>query len=151
MFAALLQAFANIDPSRAARRVGRSIVDFAIVGVCILVGVAFLIAAAFILVAERYGAVYACLGFGGLFIAVAIGVLIVHRIRSARDARAQKRRAKEAQAAQMTTMAGAAAMAVLPALLKGRGGLIQLALPLIAMAAYAIYKENSDRDGDAEQ
>lgn len=145
MLAKLVQAFTAIDATRAARRVRRAVITFAIAGLCLFLGVAFLIAAGFMLAVERFGAVHACLGFGAIFMGLAVAALAAHRILTARAAR---RRAQEAKATQIKTLAGATAMAVLPALLKGRGGVLQLALPLLAMAAYAIYKENAPDEGD---
>jgi predicted PurR-regulated permease PerM len=48
-----------------------------------------------------------------------------------------------------------AALAVLPALLKGRGGLGVILGPVVALAAYAIYRENvkpgpEDPDGGGD-
>jgi O-antigen/teichoic acid export membrane protein len=145
MLAALLRAVTTLDPSRATRRLRRAVIDYAIAGICLVIGFAFLVAAGFILAVERFGALYASLGFAGLFFCFAVAALVVHRIMASVS---KRRRAEEAKSTQLKTLAGATAVAVLPALLRGRGGLLELALPLLAMAAYAIYKENTPDDYD---
>lgn len=145
MLAVLIQSLAAGETMRVAKRVRRAMIDYLIAGVCLAIGVGFLIAAGYIFVAERYGALYTALGFGLGFIAIAGIALAVHAIRSRLEA---KRRAEEARKAQLTTLAGAAALTVLPALLKGRGGVLQMLAPLLAMAAYTIYRENTAGDGD---
>jgi len=147
MLATLIQSIAAGETSRAAKRVRRAAIDYLIAAICLGIGIGFLIAAAFIFVAERYGPLYTSLGFGFIFIALAGAALISHRLISSMQA---KRRAEEARAAQLTTLAGAAAFAILPTLLKGRGGLVQLLTPVLAMAAYAIYKENGERAREDE-
>ena len=147
MLAALIQSIVSGETTRAAKRVRRAMIDYVIAGICMGIGLGFLIAAAYIFVAERYGALYTAIGFGLGFIALAGVALIVHRIISGIQA---KRRAEEARAAQVQAIAGAAAFAILPALLKGRGGLVSLLAPVAAMVAYAIFKENSDRAGDED-
>ncbi|MFH1793004.1 MAG: hypothetical protein ABIK36_18370 [Pseudomonadota bacterium] len=147
MLAALIQSIVSGETTRAAKRVRRAMIDYVIAGICLGIGLGFLIAAAYIFVAERYGALYTAIGFGLGFIALAGVALIVHRIISGIQA---KRRAEEARAAQVQAIAGAAAFAILPALLKGRGGLVSLLAPVAAMVAYAIFKENSDRAGDED-
>jgi hypothetical protein len=148
MLAALIQSIVSGETTRAAKRVRRAMIDYMIAGICLAIGLGFLIAAAYIFVAERYGPLYTAIGFGLGFIALAGVALIVHRIISGIQA---KRRAEEARAAQMQAIAGAAAFAILPALLKGRGGLVSLLAPVAAMVAYAIFKENSDLGRDDDQ
>jgi hypothetical protein len=147
MLATLIQSIAAGETSRAAKRVRRAAIDYLIAGICLAIGVGFLIGAAFIFVSERYGPLYTSLGFAFIFIALAGVALVVHRIVSGMQA---KRRAEEARAAQLKTLAGAAAFAILPTLLKGRGGIVEILTPILAMAAYAIYKENGERAQDEE-
>ena len=148
MLAALIQSIVSGETTRAAKRVRPAMIDYMIPGICLAIALRFLIAAAYIFVAERYGPLYTAIGFGLGFIALAGVALIVHRIISGIQA---KRRAEEARAAQMQAIAGAAAFAILPALLKGRGGLVSLLAPVAAMVAYAIFKENSDLGRDDDQ
>jgi hypothetical protein len=147
MLAALIQSIVSGETTRAAQRVRRAVIDYMIAGICLAIGVGFLIAAAYIFVADRYGPLYTAIGFGLGFIALAGVALIVHRIISGIRA---KRRAEEARAAQLQALAGAAAFAILPALLKGRGGLISLLAPIAAMVAYAIIRENSETGEDPD-
>lgn len=145
MLAAILRALMTLDASRVTSRLSRAVVDYTIAGTCLLIGLVFLLAAGLVFAVERYGAIEACLGFGAGFIVLALLAVIVHKIRSRLAAR---RFAKEAKAAQLKTLASATAVALLPALLKGRGGLIGAMLPVLVMAAYAIYNENAPRPGD---
>jgi formate/nitrite transporter FocA (FNT family) len=142
MLAQVIQFIAAGETSRAAQRIRRAMTSYLIAGICLAIGIGFLIAAGYIFVAERYGPLWTAVGFGAGFILMAGVALIVHRIVSTVQAR---KRAEEARAAQMTALAGALTVAVLPSLLKGRGGLLQIIVPALAMAGYAIYKENSDR------
>lgn len=148
MLAALIQSIVSGETTRAAKRVRRAMIDYMIAGICLAIGLGFLIAAAYIFVAERYGPLYTAIGFGLGFIALAGVALTVHRIISGIQA---KRRAEEARAAQLQALAGATAFAILPALLKGRGGFISLLAPVAAMVAYAIFKENSDLGRNDDQ
>ena len=139
---ALIQTFVMGETTRAAVRVRRAVIDYIVAGICLAIGIGFLIGASYIYVAQRYGSLWASIAFGVGFVAIAAVVLIIHRIAASRQAR---RRADEARTVQMKTLAAAMAVSTLPSLLKGRGGLIQLLTPALAMAAYAIYRENSDR------
>lgn len=145
MLASLIQSLAIGEASGAAKRVRRAMIDYAIAGVFLAIGLGFLIAAGYIWVAERYTPLMAALWFGGGFVALSIIAVVVHRIIAGMQAR---RRAAEARATQLKTVAGAAAIAILPTLLKGRGGIMGALGPLIAMAAYAIYKENAALNDD---
>ena len=150
MFAALIQSLAALDVSSLARNVRRSVIGYSIAGLCLVVGLAFLLAAAFIFTARRYGALEACLGFGVVFVVLAVVTLVVQKLLTSME---KRRRAREAKANQLTTLAGATAVAMLPALLKSRGGMLGAMLPLLAVAAYAIYNENArepDRSDDSD-
>jgi hypothetical protein len=147
MLATLLQTIAKADPSYAARRVRRAIIDYVIAGICLTIGAGFVLVGLFIIAAERYGAVATSFGFGVGFIVLAIVALTVHRIVARISAR---RRAQEARAAQIGTFVSTAAIALLPALLRSRSGVLPLLAPLAAFAAYAIYKENSGDTDDTE-
>ena len=78
-------------------------------------------------------------GIGGGFIALAIVILLVHRL----TAGLRVRRAADRRKADLTAVGVAAALAVLPSLLRSRAGFGVLLAPAIALAAYAIYRENS--------
>lgn len=142
MLAQLIQSFLTGETSRATQRMRRAMIDYIVAAICLAIGAGFLIAAGYIFVAERYGALYTAIGFGLGFIAFAGAALIFHRVVSGIQAR---RRAEEARAAQVKTLAGILAVTALPALLKNKGGLLGVLGPILAMAAYAVYQENSGR------
>ncbi|MEP4419958.1 MAG: hypothetical protein ABJ354_00840, partial [Nitratireductor sp.] len=102
------------------------------------------IAAAFIFMSERYGALYTTAGFGVGFIVLAGLILIVHRMIVGLQMR---RRAEEKRAEQVKSFAITAALAALPSIIRSRSLVGQIAIPLAAIAAYAIYRESID-DGD---
>ena len=99
----------------------------------------FFIGAFYIWAAERYGPIEAALWIGGGFVALAILILIVHRLMAGLRAR----RAADRRKADLTAVGVAAALAVLPSLLRGKASLGVLLAPAIALAALAIYRENS--------
>lgn len=117
-------------------------VAYALAGVALLCGVGFLIAAAFIAAAERYGSFRASLGFGLGFLVLGILILGFHRL----AVRRRQRRAAQVRAEQAKAYAGAAALGLLPTLLKSRAGVAGLVAPLVALAAYTIWKENQTPD-----
>jgi len=129
------------EAAEAANRARRSAIEYAVASIFALFGFCFLLLAGYILAARHYGDLIAALAFGAGFLAIAVGLLIYHRIR----ARARARRAKERWSSEAKAMAGAAALAALPALASKRGGLAGLVLPVLAAAGYAIYRENSRR------
>lgn len=147
MLASLIQSLAIGEATGAARRVRRALIDYAIAGVFLTIGIGFFIAAAYIYAARNFDPLYVALAFGGGFVLLAVIAVLVHRILSGMQA---KRRAQEERAAQMKSVAIAAGIAALPTLLKGRAGIMGAIGPLVAMAAYAIYKENSDRAEDQD-
>ncbi len=142
MLASLLAAFASGETFQAVSRVKRAAIAYALAGLALLVAFGFLIAAGYAAAADRYGTINASLGFAGGFFLLAVIILVVHRIASGMRARTiARQRSKE-----LTTLGAAAALAVLPTLLRGRGGLATLLAPVIAIAAYAIYQENRKPD-----
>lgn len=142
MLGSIFDMITNLDAARTARRIRRAVLDFALAGVAFLLGFGFLIAAGFIYVAERYGSFYAALWFGLGFLAISAVILVVHRTISAMRARRRKR---EERSDQFRSMATAAAVAAAPALIRSAGWVGTVAIPLAAIAAYAIYQENRGR------
>ncbi|WP_367717365.1 hypothetical protein AB2N04_04590 [Nitratireductor sp. GISD-1A_MAKvit] len=112
-----------------------------------LFGFGFLVLAGYIAASQRWGAVEAALGFGVAFSAmgavVLLGLSVWRRI--------QLRRARRRRASDAGMLAGTAALTLLPALISRTGGLGALALPVLAVAGYAIYRENAGTGEDAEQ
>ncbi|TJV06604.1 MAG: hypothetical protein E5Y12_04260 [Mesorhizobium sp.] len=150
LLASLLSGFASGETMAALRRARTAAIVYALAALAALCGLGFLVGAAYIWAAARYGSLAAALGFGVGFLVVAGLVLLIHRLMSgARARRAAKRRKTDMKAIGVT-----AALALLPTLLKGTGGLkgkggLGIILgPAVALAAYAIYRENSKPGAD---
>ncbi len=112
-------------------------------GAAACLGLGFLLAAAFIWAEQRYGPIEAALGFGIGFLVIGGLVLLIYRLGAGSRARRQAKRRK----ADMTAIGVTTALALLPTLLRGKGGLAALVTPVVAAAAYAIYQENK-KPGD---
>jgi predicted lysophospholipase L1 biosynthesis ABC-type transport system permease subunit len=89
----------------------------------------------------------ACLGFAAGFLVLAGLILLIHQLAAGTRARRRARRRN----ADLKALGITAALAVLPALLKGKGGKGLILGPMIALAAYAIYRENVKPDPDDDQ
>lgn len=139
MLATLIQMLAAGEAVYVAGRVRRAVVVYTVAAIAFSIGSGFFLVAAFMVVARRFGSLEAALGFGAGFVVIAGVALVVHSIRSKILAR---RRAKELRSTQFKALAGATAFAILPSLLKGRGGLLQIVAPILAIAAIAIYNEH---------
>jgi len=144
MLASLISAFASGETVAALRRARTAAIVYGFAAVLALCGVGFLVGAGYIWAAERYGAMGAALGFGVGFLAISGLVLIIHRLSAGTRAR---RRARQ-RSADMKAIGITAALALLPTLLKGKGGLGVLLGPAVALAAYAIYRENVKSETD---
>lgn len=138
MLASLIAAFASGESMLAVQRAKRAAVAYALAGILLLGALIFLSVALYQLAARRFGPIEAALGFaGGLFV-IAMLILLVHRL----VARSRLRRQTDRRKADLTAIGVTAALAVLPALLRGRVGAGALVAPAIAAIAYAIYREN---------
>ncbi|RUW26696.1 hypothetical protein EN858_26025 [Mesorhizobium sp. M4B.F.Ca.ET.215.01.1.1] len=146
MLASLISALASGEALAALGRARTAAVVYIIVTLAAMCGVGFLIGAAYIWIAGLYGPMAASLGFGVGFLVIAGSVLIVYRLSAGLRAR---RRARQ-RSADMKALGITAALAALPVLLKGKGGLGAVLAPAIALAAYAIYRENAGPDRDAD-
>ena len=146
MLASLIASLASGETVVAIRRARRAAIVYLLAGTVGLVGVGFLIGALYIWLSELYGRLETALGFGVGLIALALVVLLVHRL----TAGSRAKRAAERRRSDLTAMGVAAALAVLPGLMRSRAGLGTLLAPALAVVAYAIYRENSkpkpDRD-----
>lgn len=111
---------------------------YGLAGVFALCGIGFLLGAAYIWLAERYGPLATSLGFGIGFLVLAGLILVIHKLTAGMRARRRARRRK----ADMTAVGVTAALALLPALAKSKGGMGALLAPAVALVAYAIYREN---------
>jgi len=137
MLATLIASMASGEIMDSIRRAKSAVVAYLMAAIAILVGVGFLIAAAFSWIADTYGTVYTALGFGGVFILLAIIIIVAHRM----GERSQKRLAMQRRSHDFKAMAQTAAMVVVPALI-ARGGVGGIAAPLLALLGYGIYREN---------
>lgn len=146
MLASLIASIATGETLSALSRMRRAALVYGIAALAMFLGFLFLIGAAYLFAAERLGAVQAALWFGGGF--VLAGVLVVAIQRGAR--RIQSRRAARRRSTDMKAYAGAAALALLPMLLKSKSGWTSLVAPVLAVAAYAIYKENGKAEVEDE-
>ena len=141
---ALLAVIGSIVSGEAADAIGRArraAVIYAIAGLLGLVGALFLLAAAYLATAREIGAVNAGLWFGGGFLAVAVLLVVFHKVGS----RMRARRVAERRKAETRTVVSTAAVALLPALLASRGGAVALLVPAAAALGYAVYRENARR------
>ncbi|MGN6585061.1 MAG: hypothetical protein ACTHJV_15285 [Rhizobiaceae bacterium] len=146
MWGTLLSSIINLEPSLFLKRARNAAIAYLLALAAFLCGVGFLIGAGYIAAAERYGSFVASLGFGICFVVLAVLIFGIHEIASAIS---EKRRAKERRAAQMSSLL-AAALALLPTLLRSRTGLAELLAPVVAFIAYMIYKENTGGPSDDE-
>lgn len=138
----LISSIASGEAMDAARRAKRTAMFMAVALVFLLCGVGFGIGAGYVAAAERYGSFHASLGFAGGFVALAILIVVIHKIIVAvEQSRIEKRRRSEVSAIATT-----AAIAAVPALLATKGGrTVGMFLPLVAVLGYAIYNENRKR------
>lgn len=143
MLASLISGLASGEAVAAVRRARTAAIVYALAALAALCGLGFLVGAAYVWVAGRYGPMAACLGFGVGFLVIAGLLLLIHQLSAGARARRARRRNADMKAVGIT-----AALAALPALLKGKGGLGTILAPAIALAAYAIYRENTKPDAD---
>lgn len=146
MLATLISGLASGETVAAIYRARTAAIVYVIAMAAALCGLGFLVGAAYIWTAMRYGPLAAALGFGVGFLVLAGVVLLVYRI----SAGSRARRRAQRRNADMKAIGITAALAVLPSLLKGKGGLGVILGPAVALAAYAIYRENVKSDDPDE-
>lgn len=139
MLASLIASLASGETLQAVRRARRAAIAYLLAGVACVCGVGFLIGALYIFLSERYGSLETAIGFGVGFIVLALVILLVHRL----TAKSRARRVAERRKSDLTAMGIAAAIAALPALARSKVGIGALLAPALAIAAYAIYRENT--------
>lgn len=144
MLASLISALASGEAIAMLHRARTAAIIYAIAALMVLCGLGFLVGAAYIWTAGRYGPIAASLGFGIGFLAIAGFVLLVYWLSAGARARRRARRRN----ADMRAIGITAALAALPVLLKGKSGLGVVLGPAIALAAYAIYRENAQPGPD---
>lgn len=144
MLASLIGSVVSGEASDAVARTRRALVAYAVAALLLLCGAGFLLGAAFVVAARELGAVTAALWFGGGFVVLALVIVAAYRI----SARAAAKRAAARRQAEAKAVAGAAALALLPTLLAGRGRSLVLIAPAVAAFAYAVWRENAQRKDD---
>lgn len=146
MLASLIAGLASGETAAALRRARTAAIVYGLAISVALCGLGFLVGAAYIWTASRYGSLAAALGFGVGFLLLAGLILLIFQI----SAGSRARRRAQQRNADMKAIGITAALAVLPALLKGKGGLGVILGPAVALAAYAIYRENVKPDDPEE-
>jgi hypothetical protein len=144
MLFSLIASLASGEAADAMRRAKVALIAYAVAGTLLVMGAIFLVIAGYIATAQEIGAVTAALYWAGGFVAVAVVVLIIHRIMVS----VQKRRVARKRKTEVTAIASAAAMAVLPTLLaSSRARTATFIAAPIALVAYGIWRENRPRPG----
>lgn len=146
MLASLISGLASGETVAAIRRARTAAIVYMLATLAALCGLGFLVGAAYIWTAIRYGSFAAASGFGAGFLVLAGLILLIYQI----SAGSRARRRAQRRNADLKAIGIAAALAVLPTLLKGKGGLGVLLGPAVALAAYAIYRENVKPDDPDE-
>lgn len=147
MLAALLGSLASGEIALTVRRAKLAIIYYVIIIALLLCGVGFLVGAGYIYAADRYGNLYAALGFGGCFILLAVIVWAIFKLSAPRR---EKRRAA-IRKSEISALAAASGIAVASNLLRSRAGLGILVTPLVGYLAYQIIKENSPKSRSEDE
>jgi predicted membrane channel-forming protein YqfA (hemolysin III family) len=140
MLASLIAAFASGEAMNAVHRAKVTAIAYLLAAIAGLCGLGFLVGAAYIVAARKFGDVEAAISFGVGLLLITLLILAVRSIAARSRARRARRRGVD-----LATIAGVAAVSMLPALLKSRAGIIA---PIVALAAYAIYRENQNNKPD---
>lgn len=138
MLATLLAGLASGETAAAIRRAKLGAVVYTLAAVFFVVGAGFFIGAAYMWAAVRYGPIETALGFGVAFVVVAGLIVLMFKLSADSRSRRRARRRK----ADLAAVGATTALALLPTLLRGKVGLGAIIGPAIALAAYAIYREN---------
>jgi len=144
MLGSLIAAFVSGEALDVARRARRTGIVYLCAGIVGLAGFGFLVGAAYLAAVRRFGAIEAAIGFGLAFLLIALLILGIHALATSM----RVRRSASRRTVDMATIAGAAAVSLLPSLLRGKTGIAGIIGPAIAVLAYAIYRENAKPDGD---
>jgi hypothetical protein len=138
MLATLIAGLASGETAAALRRAKLAAMVYAIAGVLTAIGVIFLVVACYIWTAMRYGPIEAAAGFGVAFLVLAGLIVLIFRL-SARSRTQHRRRRRKAD---LTALGVTTALALLPTMARGKGGLGLILGPAAALFAYEIYREN---------
>lgn len=145
MLARLFALLATGEAALIRRRVKTTAVAYAALAVAAFLTFMFVVLAAYLAAAVRWGAIQSAIWFAvGSFVLM----VLIYLIYKATD-RAQRRARQRKRMADTSMLAGASAMAMLPALMRRKGGMSAVLLALAGVAGYAVYRElsrNSDLD-----
>ncbi|WP_315924906.1 hypothetical protein [Mesorhizobium sp. SP-1A] len=147
LLTSLITGLASGEAYAALRRARLAAILYSLAGLCCLCGIGFLIGAAFIWSERHFGPMASALGFGIGFLVLAGVFVLAFRISGS----SRRRRREKRRKADMTAIGVSTALALLPTLLRGKGRLSLLASPIVALAAYAIYRENAGRHNDDDR
>jgi len=139
MLASLLAGLASGETALAVRRARFAAMCYLLAGMAALCGLGFLVGAFYIWLSRHTGPIEAALWIGGGFVVLSLGIVLFHRVMAG----VRARRAAERRKSDMTAVGIAAALAVLPGLVRGRAGIAALIVPALAVVGYAIYRENT--------
>lgn len=142
MLTSLIASIAASEAGHAVRRARGAVIAYAAAAIMATCGVGFLVGAAFVWAARRWGTIEAAIGFGVVLLLLSVIVLLVHRLMSDARVREDQRRRR----ADLAALGTSAALAALPTLLRSKGGIGAVLGPVVALAAYAIYRENRGHD-----
>jgi uncharacterized membrane protein (DUF485 family) len=142
MLASLIGAFISGEAMNVARRAKAAAIAYVLAAILFLAGLAFLVGAGYVAAARHFGSISAAVGFGVGFLVLGAIVLGIHAITAS-----ARRRQKNRRGIDLAAIAGAAAVSGLPLLFK-RGGLAGLMAPLLALLAFAVYRENRSEPPD---
>ncbi len=146
MLASLIAGFASGETVLAFQRAKRAVVVYLFAAITAACGVGFLLGALFIWLAERYGSLETALAFGGVFILLTILILLVHALAE----RSRSRLVAGKRNSDLKAIGVATAVAALPALLRAKPGVRVLLAPVIAFAAYSLYRRSRTPDTPPE-
>lgn len=132
------------EMSTAVRRIRLVVLFYATAALLALMAAGFFIAAGYIAASARWGSMGAALVLGAAFAALSLVVVLTLKIWT----RMRMRRLHQRRKVEADMIAGSAALALLSAFLARPIGIRSLALPFIALAGYAIYRENSKPDDE---
>lgn len=144
MLASLIAGLASGETVVALRRARQAAIAWMAAIVAAACGIGFLIGAAYIWASDQYGPLQAAIGFGVFFIAVAVAIILTHKLRARSRARLLARK----RSTDMKAIGVATAIAAIPSLLKGKAGVGILAAPVVALGVYALYLRSRSADPD---
>ena len=145
MLASLIAGFASGETVLALQRAKRAVIVYLFAAITAACGAGFLLGALFIWLAGRYGTLETALAFGGTFILITILILLVHIV----GERSRSRLVASKRHSDLKAIGVATAVAALPALLRAKPGVRVLLAPVVAFAAYSLYRRSRAPGPDA--